>query len=98
LCTNALRIWLISLRRPGRHRRAHRQVPLARQGPQQLDALLPQLSALLPPVTATMRTTRELMLSTYATMNALQAQMSSLNDTAIIMGQSFDQAKNGDLL
>ncbi len=64
---------------------------------QQLDTLLPQLSALLPPVIATMRTTRDLMLSTYATMSALQAQMASLNDTAIIMGQSFDQAKNGDL-
>ena len=64
---------------------------------QQLDALLPALSALLPPVIDVMRTTRGLMLSTYSTMNALQAQMAALNDTAIVMGQSFDTAKNGDL-
>jgi RND superfamily putative drug exporter len=64
---------------------------------QQLDALLPQLSALLPPVIATMRSTRDLMLSTLATTSALQDQMAALNDTAIVMGQSFDAAKNGDL-
>jgi RND superfamily putative drug exporter len=62
-----------------------------------LDYLMPQMTAVLPPTIQVMRTTRQMMLSTYATMGALQDQNKAMNDTAIVMGQSFDTAKNGDL-
>jgi len=63
----------------------------------QMAYLMPQMAAVLPPTIHVMRTTRTMMLSTYATMGALQDQNKAMNDTAIVMGQSFDTAKNGDL-
>jgi putative drug exporter of the RND superfamily len=64
---------------------------------QHLDSLLPQMLALLPPMIDTMKTMRGLSLTMYATMSATINQMAAMNDTAIVMGQSFDTAQNDDL-
>jgi putative drug exporter of the RND superfamily len=67
------------------------------QDTQKLDSLLPQTLALLPPIIETTRNTRGLIMATLSTMTAIQNQNAALNNTAIVMGQSFDTAKNGDL-
>ncbi|WP_099024926.1 MMPL/RND family transporter [Mycolicibacterium palauense] len=61
------------------------------------DALMPQMLALIPPMIATMKTTKALTDTTTETMSAMVDQMGAMNDNAIVMGQSFDAAKNGDL-
>jgi RND superfamily putative drug exporter len=43
---------------------------------------------------STMRSTRALMLTTYTSMSANINQQAAMNDTAIVMGQSFDTAQN----
>jgi putative drug exporter of the RND superfamily len=69
-----------------------------------LDTLMPQTVALMhemltlmPPMINTMKTTRALSLTIYQTMSANINQMAALNDTAIVMGQSFDTAQNDSL-
>jgi putative drug exporter of the RND superfamily len=64
---------------------------------QHLDTLVPQMVALLPPVISTLTSTRALLLTTYSTMSAMINQQAAMNDTAIVMGQSFDTAKNDAL-
>ncbi|SBS75662.1 putative membrane protein mmpL9 [uncultured Mycobacterium sp.] len=63
----------------------------------QLAALAPQLTALLPQTIASMKVSRDLALSSYNSQKALLDQMQATNDTALAMGESFDQAKNDDL-
>ncbi|TGD89805.1 MMPL family transporter [Mycolicibacterium sp. CH28] len=63
----------------------------------QLAALAPQLTALLPQTIASMKTSRDLALASYNSQKALLDQMQATNDTALAMGESFDQAKNDDL-
>ena len=63
----------------------------------QLAALAPQLTALLPQTIASMKASRDLSLASYNSQKALIDQMQASNDTALAMGQSFDQAKNDDL-
>jgi putative drug exporter of the RND superfamily len=63
----------------------------------QLANLAPQLTALLPQTIASMKTSRDLALASYNSQKALLDQMQASNDTALAMGQSFDQAKNDDL-
>ena len=62
-----------------------------------LASLTPQMAALIPPIIDTMKTTKALTLSLHSTFEAMLDQMGSMNDTALAMGQSFDQAKNDDL-
>jgi len=62
-----------------------------------LDTLMPQMLALLPPMINSMKTMRALSLTMYQTMSATINQMAAMNDTAIVMGQSFDTAKNDAL-
>src|SRR5882757_4919441 len=62
-----------------------------------LADLAPKLTALLPQTIASMKTSRDLSLSSYNSQKALLDQMEASNDTALAMGQSFDQAKNDDL-
>mgnify|MGYP003693826423 CR=1 FL=1 len=62
-----------------------------------LADLAPKLTALLPQTIATMKASRDLSLATYNSQKALYDQMQASNDTALAMGQSFDQAKNDDL-
>lgn len=61
------------------------------------DELVPQQLALLPPMIDSMRVSRTLTLANADTMEAMLNQMQAINDNAVVMGQSFDTAKNGDL-
>jgi putative drug exporter of the RND superfamily len=62
-----------------------------------MDSLMPQMLALMPPMISSMKTMRGLSLTMYQTMSATINQMAAMNDTAIVMGQSFDTAKNDAL-
>jgi putative drug exporter of the RND superfamily len=62
-----------------------------------LDTLLPQVLALIPPIIETLKSTRALTLSTYQITSANINQQAAMNDTAIVMGQSFDTAQNDAL-
>ncbi|MGB8391166.1 MMPL family transporter, partial [Mycobacterium sp.] len=55
-----------------------------------------QLLALIPPMISTMQTTKALTLTMHSTFQAMINQMDAMNDTAIVMGQSFDKSKNDD--
>ncbi|HYB81924.1 MAG TPA: MMPL family transporter [Mycobacterium sp.] len=55
-----------------------------------------QMLALIPPMIATMQTTKALTLTMHSTFQAMINQMDAMNDTAIVMGQSFDKSKNDD--
>ena len=48
------------------------------------------------PMITTMKTTRGMTLTMYSTFKAMIDQMEAMSDTAIVMGQSFDTAKNDD--
>jgi putative drug exporter of the RND superfamily len=61
-----------------------------------LDSLQPQLLELLPPQIESLKATHALMLTTYSTYEAMINQMELMNNTTIIMGQSFDISKNDD--
>jgi RND superfamily putative drug exporter len=61
-----------------------------------IDSLMPQLLALIPPMINSMKTTRDLTLTTYSTFAAMINQMDAMNNTAVVMGQSFDASKNDD--
>ena len=64
----------------------------------QLANLAPQLTALLPQTIASMKTSRDLTLASYnISEGAARPDWRPCNDTALAMGQSFDQAKNDDL-
>ena len=63
----------------------------------QLANLAPQLTALLPQTIESMKTTKALTLANYSMMKANIEQTERSNDTALALGQSFDQAKNDDL-
>ena len=63
----------------------------------QLADLAPKLTALLPQTIASMKASRDLSLASYNSQKALLDQLQASNDTALAMGQSFDQAKNDDL-
>ncbi|MDV3125812.1 MMPL family transporter [Mycobacterium sp. 21AC1] len=62
-----------------------------------LADLAPKLTALLPQTIASMKTSRDLSLASYNSQKALIDQMQAMNDTALAMGQSFDDAKNDDM-
>jgi putative drug exporter of the RND superfamily len=61
-----------------------------------VDSLQPQLLALLPPQIESLKTTRALTLTLYSTFQAMINQLEAMSDTAIVMGQSFDNSKNDD--
>ncbi len=61
-----------------------------------VDALQPQLMALLPPQIETLKATRALTLTLHSTFQAMINQMEAMSNTAIVMGQSFDNSKNDD--
>ena len=56
-----------------------------------------QLTALLPQTIASMKVSRDLSLASLQQSEGLLDQMQAMNDTALAMGASFDQAKNDDL-
>jgi putative drug exporter of the RND superfamily len=61
-----------------------------------MASLMPQLLALIPPMIDSLKTTRDLTLSTYSTFAAMISEMDAMDNTAIVMGQSFDTSKNDD--
>ncbi|MDT5147545.1 MAG: putative drug exporter of the superfamily, partial [Mycobacterium sp.] len=54
------------------------------------------LTALFPTLITTLKTTRGITLTLYQTFKAMIDQMEAMSNTAIVMGQSFDQSKNDD--
>ncbi len=54
------------------------------------------LTALFPTLIATLKTTRGITLTLYQTFKAMIDQMEAMSNTAIVMGQSFDNSKNDD--
>ncbi|ORV98554.1 hypothetical protein AWC14_12755 [Mycobacterium kyorinense] len=61
-----------------------------------MDALQREMVAILPPQIQSMKTTHALTLTMHSTFQAMINQMESMSDTAIVMGQSFDNSKNDD--
>ncbi|HTM86041.1 MAG TPA: MMPL family transporter, partial [Mycobacterium sp.] len=61
-----------------------------------LDKLMPQLAELLPPQIDSLKTTRGLTLTLHSTFQAMLDQIESMSNSGIIMGQSFDEARNDD--
>ncbi|OBG29791.1 RND family transporter [Mycobacterium sp. 852002-51057_SCH5723018] len=53
--------------------------------------------ALIPTMIATMKTTKGITLTLYQTFSAMLNQMEAMSNTAVVMGQSFDAAKNDDM-
>jgi putative drug exporter of the RND superfamily len=54
------------------------------------------LNALFPVLISTLKNTRGITLTLYQTFKAMIDQMEAMSNTAIVMGQSFDQSKNDD--
>jgi RND superfamily putative drug exporter len=54
------------------------------------------LNALFPTLITTLKTTRGITLTLYQTFKAMINQMEAMSNTAIVMGQSFDNSKNDD--
>ena len=63
---------------------------------EKLDVLLPKLSAQLPPMIAITKDIRNTTLTMYSTFNGMISQIEQMTDTATVMGQAFDAAKNDD--
>ncbi|MDI3314002.1 MAG: MMPL family transporter [Mycobacterium sp.] len=61
-----------------------------------MDVLTHEMASLLPPQIESMKTTRALTLTMHSTFQAMINQMEAMNNTAIVMGQSFDTSKNDD--
>ena len=55
-----------------------------------------EMLTLMPPMIQSMKTSKALTLTMHSTFSAMLDQMDAMNDTAIVMGQSFDAAKNDD--
>jgi RND superfamily putative drug exporter len=60
------------------------------------DVLTHETAELLPPMLASMKTTRDLTLAAHSTFQAMINQMEAMSNTGIVMGQSFDAARNDD--
>jgi putative drug exporter of the RND superfamily len=56
-----------------------------------------EMLALLPTMINTLKITHGLTLTMYQTFSAMINQMEAMSDTAIVMGQSFDNSKNDDM-
>jgi RND superfamily putative drug exporter len=63
---------------------------------QRMDVILPQLAEQMPPMIAISKDMRDTMLRMYSSFNGLINQMARMTDTATVMGQAFDAAKNDD--
>jgi RND superfamily putative drug exporter len=60
------------------------------------DSLTHETAELLPPLLASMKTVRGLTLAAHSTFQAMINQLEAMSNTGIVMGQSFDAAKNDD--
>ncbi len=64
---------------------------------QRTAAATHEMLTLIPPMIETMKTTKGLTLTMQATFSAMIDQMEAMSNTAIVMGQSFDQSQNDDM-
>ena len=62
-----------------------------------VDVLVPQIADQIPPLTAIATTMRDLMLTMHSSFSQLVSQLDEMTDTAAVMGQVFDDAKNDDM-
>ncbi|CQD17939.1 transmembrane transport protein MmpL [Mycobacterium lentiflavum] len=60
------------------------------------DTLTHETAELLPPMLASLKATRGLTLAAHSTFQAMINQMEAMSNTGIVMGQSFDAARNDD--
>ncbi|MGV0677145.1 RND family transporter [Mycolicibacterium fortuitum] len=63
---------------------------------EKMDALTPQQVAQLPPMIAISKDIRSTMLTLHSSFNGMIDQIGRMTDTATVMGQAFDAAKNDD--
>jgi putative drug exporter of the RND superfamily len=61
-----------------------------------MDTLTHEMAAILPPQIESLKTTRAITLTLHSTFNAMINQMEAMNNTSIVMGQSFDASQNDD--
>jgi RND superfamily putative drug exporter len=61
-----------------------------------LDQLMPQMVALLPPMISVTTDMQATIRAMYSTFSGMIDQIDRMTDTASVMGQAFDDAKNGD--
>ncbi|MDH6247173.1 MMPL family transporter [Mycobacterium sp. OTB74] len=62
-----------------------------------LDSVTPQIAAQLPPMISLATDVRDLMQTMRSTFDGMVNQMERMTDTAAVMGQTFDDAKNDDM-
>ncbi|MDF3337963.1 MMPL family transporter [Mycolicibacterium septicum] len=62
----------------------------------EMDQLMPQLVAQLPPMIAISKSMQGTMKTMFSTFNGLIDQIGKMTDTASVMGQAFDDARNDD--
>ncbi len=62
----------------------------------QMDDWQKEMVAILPPAIASMKHTKSLTLTMHSTFDAMMDQMEYMSNTAVMMGQSFDEARNDD--
>ncbi|MGD9619056.1 MAG: RND family transporter [Mycolicibacterium sp.] len=61
-----------------------------------MDSLMPQMVALFPSMIDSLNATGTMMRTMHSTFSAMIDQIATMSDTAIVMGQSFDIARNDD--
>jgi putative drug exporter of the RND superfamily len=61
-----------------------------------VDVLLPELSNQIPPIIAITASVHDTILTLHTTISTMLTQIQRLTDTAVVMGQNFDDAKNDD--
>lgn len=62
-----------------------------------IDTVTPQIAAQIPPLIAITANIRDIMLTLHSTFAGLLTQLERTTDTASVMGQAFDDAKNDDM-
>jgi len=62
----------------------------------EMDEWQKEMVAILPPAIASMKHTKSLTLTMHSTFSAMMDQMEYMSNTAVMMGQSFDEARNDD--
>ncbi|MEO8814336.1 MAG: MMPL family transporter [Mycobacterium sp.] len=62
-----------------------------------VDGLTPQIAAQIPPMIAITTDIRDLMLTMHSTFDQVVTQLEQMTDTAAVMGQVFDDARNDDM-
>jgi putative drug exporter of the RND superfamily len=63
-----------------------------------VDVLLPELSNQIPPIIAITASVHDTILTLHTTISTMLTQIQRLTDTAVVMGQNFDDAKKRRLL